>query len=231
MKLPVTHCSPCWICNRTTHGLDAQAPLRGITPIIDFIADAYGNRYAPNTRETIRDDAVKYFVEEVSGAALLPTNPIGQPTAVGPCIRSSPTALDLLRKVGSPAWTGALKEYLASREELKHEITRKAQPGPCACYSGRWLTGRAFSRRPEPAHQIRHRTFLSRVRTRWHCALHRRHRKQVRPPRNRRVIRSRRHFGLRRQDSRRHCPRYKATNWLLLIEAVTKRRTRGWQAP
>ena len=33
--------------------------------------------------------------------------------------------LDLLRKVGSPAWTGALKEYLASREELKHEITRK----------------------------------------------------------------------------------------------------------
>jgi len=43
---------------------DAQAPLCGITPIIDFIADAYGNRYAPNTRETIRDDAVKFFVEE-----------------------------------------------------------------------------------------------------------------------------------------------------------------------
>ena len=42
----------------------AQAPLRGITPIIDFIADAYGVRYAPNTRETIRDDAVKFFVEE-----------------------------------------------------------------------------------------------------------------------------------------------------------------------
>ena len=43
---------------------DAQAPLRGITPVIDFIADAYGVRYAPNTRETIRDDAVKFFVEE-----------------------------------------------------------------------------------------------------------------------------------------------------------------------
>lgn len=42
----------------------AQAPLRGITPIIDFIAETYGNRYAPNTRETIRDDAVKFFVEE-----------------------------------------------------------------------------------------------------------------------------------------------------------------------
>src|ERR1700679_3084230 len=42
---------------------DAQAPLRGITPVIDFIAEAYGVRYAPNTRETIRDDAVKFFVD------------------------------------------------------------------------------------------------------------------------------------------------------------------------
>lgn len=50
---------------------DAQAPLRGITPIIDFIANAFGVRYAPNTRETIRDDAVKFFVE----AGLLLRNP------------------------------------------------------------------------------------------------------------------------------------------------------------
>ena len=42
---------------------EAAAPLRGITPIIDFVATAYGVRYAPNTRETIRDEAVKYFVE------------------------------------------------------------------------------------------------------------------------------------------------------------------------
>ena len=41
----------------------AQAPLLGITPVINFIAKAYGVRYAPNTRETIRDDAVKIFVE------------------------------------------------------------------------------------------------------------------------------------------------------------------------
>lgn len=41
---------------------DAGNPLRGITPVIDFIATAYGRRFAPNTRETIRDDAVKFFV-------------------------------------------------------------------------------------------------------------------------------------------------------------------------
>jgi hypothetical protein len=50
---------------------DVQRPLRGITPIIDFIAVSYGLRYAPNTRETIRDEAVKFFVE----AGLLLRNP------------------------------------------------------------------------------------------------------------------------------------------------------------
>jgi hypothetical protein len=42
---------------------EAESPLRGITPIIDFVAENYGVRYAPNTRETIRDEAVKFLVE------------------------------------------------------------------------------------------------------------------------------------------------------------------------
>ena len=41
----------------------ATNPLRGITPIIEFIHEAYAVRYAPNTRETFRDEALKYFVE------------------------------------------------------------------------------------------------------------------------------------------------------------------------
>ena len=103
---------------------DAQAPLRGITPIIDFIADAYGNRYAPNTRETIRDDAVKFFVEE--GLLLRNPDDPNRPTNSGKtAYQIEPTALALLRKVGTPAWAAALKEYLASRETLKHEIARK----------------------------------------------------------------------------------------------------------
>src|SRR5713101_4714610 len=40
----------------------ARAPLLGITPIIEFIRRSYGPHYAPNTRETIRDEAVKHFV-------------------------------------------------------------------------------------------------------------------------------------------------------------------------
>jgi hypothetical protein len=103
---------------------EAQAPLCGITPIIDFIAEAYDVRYAPNTRETIRDDAVKFFVE----AGLLLRNPDdpNRPTNSGKTVyQIEPSALALLRKVGTLAWTPALEKYLASRESLKHEIARK----------------------------------------------------------------------------------------------------------
>lgn len=103
---------------------NSQAPLRGITPIIDFIADAYNVRYAPNTRETIRDDAVKFFAEE--GLLLRnPDNP-NRPTNSGKTVyQVEPSALALLRKVGTHDWTAALNGYLASREAIKHEISRK----------------------------------------------------------------------------------------------------------
>ncbi len=103
---------------------DAQAPLRGITPIIDFIATAYGNRYAPNTRETIRDDAVKFFLEE--GLLLRnPDDPSRPTTSANTVYQIEPSALVLFRTFGTLEWTPALRHYLASRETLKHEIARK----------------------------------------------------------------------------------------------------------
>lgn len=105
---------------------DAQAPLRGITPIIEFIATAYGKPYAPNTRETIRDDAVKFFVEE--GLLLRNPDDPNRPTNSGKTVyQIEPTALALFRKFGSLEWTPALGRYLASRETLKHEIARKRE--------------------------------------------------------------------------------------------------------
>jgi hypothetical protein len=103
---------------------DAQAPLRGITPIIDFIATAYGVRYAPNTRETIRDDAVKFFVEE--GLLLRNPDAPNRPTNSGKTVyQLEPTALALFRKFGTSDWIPALRKYLTSRESIKHEIARK----------------------------------------------------------------------------------------------------------
>ena len=102
----------------------ADAPLRGITPVIEFIANAYGVRYAPNTRETIRDEAVKYFAEE--GLLLRNPDDPNRPTNSGRTVyQVEPTALHLLRKFGTDAWAFALKQYLASRETIKSEITRK----------------------------------------------------------------------------------------------------------
>ena len=103
---------------------DAQAPLRGLKGINVFIASVYGRQYAENTRETIRDDAVKFFVEE--GLVLRNPDKPERPTNSGKTVyQIEPSGLTLLRKVGTLEWTPALQQYLASREALKHEIARK----------------------------------------------------------------------------------------------------------
>lgn len=102
---------------------EAESPLRGITPIIDFIAESYGLRYAPNTRETIRDEAVKFFAE----AGLLLRNPDNpdRPTNSGKTVyQVEPSALALLRTFGTLEWANKLTVYLANVEAVKREIAR-----------------------------------------------------------------------------------------------------------
>ncbi len=104
----------------------AQAPLRGITPIIDFVAEFYKKPYAPNTRETIRDDAVKFFVEE--GLLLRNPDDPDRPTNSGKTVyQIEPAALALLRAFGTSSWDRALVTYLESKEEIKREILRKRE--------------------------------------------------------------------------------------------------------
>ncbi len=105
---------------------EAESPLRGITPIIAFIAEHYGVRYAPNTRETIRDEAVKFFVE----AGLLWRNPDKpeRPTNSGKTVyQVEPSALTLLRTFGSEGWARELEKYLANVEAIRREIARHRQ--------------------------------------------------------------------------------------------------------
>ncbi|MBM3323046.1 restriction endonuclease [candidate division WOR-3 bacterium] len=102
---------------------ESDAPLRGITPIIEFVAKAYGLRYAPNTRETIRDEAVRYFVEY----GLLIKNPDDpcRPTNSGKTVyQVEPTALELLRTYGTSAWRKALSGYLRKQTGLRRELER-----------------------------------------------------------------------------------------------------------
>ncbi len=103
---------------------EAAEPLRGIAPIIDFIAEVYAVRYAPNTRETIRDEAVKYFVE----AGMLIRNPDdpNRPVNSGKTVyQVEPMALEAFRSFGTLEWAGKLKSYLAARKEIRNELLRK----------------------------------------------------------------------------------------------------------
>ena len=103
---------------------EAAEPLRGITPIIDFVAESYGVRYAPNTRETIRDEAVKYFVE----AGMLKRNPDdpNRPTNSGKTVyQIEPTALGLFRSFGGLEWSRKMKAYLSERERIRNDLLRE----------------------------------------------------------------------------------------------------------
>jgi hypothetical protein len=96
---------------------DAENPLVGITPIMDWAREHYGKEYAPNTRETFRRQTMHQFCD--AGLAVAnpdqPTRPVNSPKW---CYQIEPAALDLLRTFGTPAWHDSLTAYLAERETL-----------------------------------------------------------------------------------------------------------------
>ena len=119
----------------------ASAPLLGITPIIESIYRQFGIRYAPNTRETIRDDTVKHFLE----AGLLVRNPDdpSRPTNSGNTVyQMEPRALALLQTFGSSVWATRLDLYNSSRAGIVDEISRhrRLQRIPVRLPSGEEIT-------------------------------------------------------------------------------------------
>lgn len=96
---------------------EAENPLVGITPIMNWARDHYGKEYAPNTRETFRRQTMHQFCD--AGVALYnpdkPDRPVNSPKAV---YQVEPTALRLLRSFGTAKWHDKLTAYLAERETL-----------------------------------------------------------------------------------------------------------------
>jgi hypothetical protein len=104
----------------------AQCPLRGITPIIEFVDRSYGLRYAPNTRETIRDEAVKYFLD--AGMILRNPDDPARPTNSGKTVyQVEPHALELFQSFDSLDWKPKLTAYLKSRENIRAKLQRDRQ--------------------------------------------------------------------------------------------------------
>jgi hypothetical protein len=97
---------------------DAQSPLRGITPMMEFFTAYYGKRYAPNTRETVRRQTVHQF-EQAGIIVANPDNlqrPTNSPKAV---YQIEATVLDLIRTFGGAEWHRHLRVYLSSVKTLQ----------------------------------------------------------------------------------------------------------------
>jgi hypothetical protein len=95
----------------------ASAPLRGITPIMDWVRDHYGKVWKPNTRETVRRQTMHQFCD--AGLAIYnpddPARSVNSPHAV---YQIAPEALVLLQQYATLDWQSALATYLSAKPSL-----------------------------------------------------------------------------------------------------------------
>jgi hypothetical protein len=95
----------------------AENPLIGITPVMNFSRKHYGKEYAPNTRETFRRQTMHQFMQ--AGIALYnpdkPDRPVNSPKAVYQIL---PETLALLKTYGTNQWELSLKRYLSTGKTL-----------------------------------------------------------------------------------------------------------------
>jgi BsuBI/PstI restriction endonuclease domain/BsuBI/PstI restriction endonuclease HTH domain len=95
----------------------ATNPLRGVTPIMDYIKGHYGKAYAPNTRETFRRHTLHQFV--AAGLVLHnPDDPYRPTNSARNAYQIEQSALEMLRTYGTDDWPQNLHAYLASRQTL-----------------------------------------------------------------------------------------------------------------
>jgi len=120
---------------------DAENPMIGITPVMDWLRTHYGKNYAPNTRETIRRQTMHQFCD--AGIALYnpdkPDRPVNSPKAV---YQIEPVILKLLRTYGTPSWNTNLTAYLAGQKTLaaRYAKTRKQNRIPVKISKNKKIT-------------------------------------------------------------------------------------------
>ena len=104
----------------------AESPLWGITPLMDFFRDHYDRDYKPNTRETERRQTVHQFIEAglIEANPDQPDRPINSPKAV---YRIEQGALELLRTFGTSEWSQNLLAYLSSVETLQKRYAKERE--------------------------------------------------------------------------------------------------------
>lgn len=124
-----------------TNWAEAGSPLRGITQMMDFFAEHYGKRYAPNSRETVRRQTVHQFLDAglIVANPDAPTRPINSGKNV---YQIEQGALELIRTYGTKAWVKKLQAYLTAVETLqaKYAQERKMNRIPVTLPTGEEFT-------------------------------------------------------------------------------------------
>ena len=114
-----------------TKWVDAETPLVGITPMMQYAKEHYKKNYAPNTRETFRRQSMHQLVE--AGIALYnpdkPDRPVNSPHAV---YQISAAALFLIRQYGTNTYKLSLEKFKTEAGSLsaKYQQERKMQMIP-----------------------------------------------------------------------------------------------------
>ncbi len=101
----------------------ADAPMIGITPIMDWVRRHYGKKYAPNTRETIRRQTMHQFVQ--AGIAIYnpdqPERAVNSPHAV---YQIEASWLSVLRSFGKQDFGAKITKFLTTRQTLAERYAR-----------------------------------------------------------------------------------------------------------
>jgi adenine-specific DNA-methyltransferase len=105
---------------------EANDPLWGVAPMMEFFAEHYGKTYKTGTRETVRRQTIHQFLD----AGLIVVNPDAPERPVNSpkfAYRIERSALELLKTFGTKTWKKNLRAYLASTETLKKRYARERE--------------------------------------------------------------------------------------------------------
>ncbi|MEX1186949.1 MAG: BsuBI/PstI family type II restriction endonuclease [Gemmatimonadaceae bacterium] len=102
----------------------AKNPVRGVTPIMGFVAEHYDKHWKPNTRETIRRFTLHQF--EAAGVVVAnPDKPDRATNSPAYCYQVPPVVLRLLKTLGTSRWDANLRKYLAASDTLVARYARE----------------------------------------------------------------------------------------------------------
>lgn len=105
---------------------NAECPLVGITPMMDFARKYYGKDYAPNSRETFRRFSTHQLVQ--AGIALYnpdeQNRPVNSPKAV---YQISPAALDVIKSYKTDEFKEKLEKFHSQQKSLEEQYAHERE--------------------------------------------------------------------------------------------------------